>query len=174
MDGQRARRRAFHLFAGVTAGLILVFEFFLLLGLLLLWLPDDLMLRVFDTPPSEITHRLHSYCGALVILGVLSGVAAQLWRPERRGALVLQALAWMAIFAITVFFWGIVGSSAHGGWRRSRRRRSAFSRSCGHTLPIGAGAARTPPSARPGRAGRADLPEASRIARSDPSEASGE
>jgi len=90
----KGRRIVFRVLAAVTALWLLAAHVFGLLELVLMWLPDQTLSAMFEEDvPNIAAHRTHFVSVGILAWAVVLAIAAQLRRPERRVAQMLQLLA---------------------------------------------------------------------------------
>lgn len=93
MEVSKARRVAFRLLATLPLLLFLVVVGPLLLSLVLMWLPDETVLSIFDDMTrADLAHRIHTTGLSMMVWSLVIGVAVQLHRPQSKAAPMLQAL----------------------------------------------------------------------------------
>ena len=92
----RWRTITFYTVAGLVLAMILLLLWPLLLGIVLAWFPVDTWQSVLgseDLDAGSVVHRIHFLTESLVFWGLTFGVGLQLWRPAKRQAPMLMALA---------------------------------------------------------------------------------
>jgi hypothetical protein len=99
----RWRKITFYVIAVLVLAMILGLLLPLLTFVVLAWLPVDTWQAVFpgeDVNAGAVVHRIHELSQSLVFWGATIGVGLQLWKPEKRQAPMLQALAVLAAFYV--------------------------------------------------------------------------
>lgn len=99
----RWRKITFYVVAVLVLAMILGLLLPLLTFVVLAWLPVDTWQAVFpgeDVNAGAVVHRIHELSQSLVFWGATIGVGLQLWKPEKRQAPMLQALAVLAAFYV--------------------------------------------------------------------------
>lgn len=91
MADPKGRTRSFYLITGATSALMAAMLGFSLAFPVLTWLPDSVVLELFDVEQDALAHRLHELIIGVLGWMLLLGVVLQLHKPERKLALLLQA-----------------------------------------------------------------------------------
>ena len=99
----RWRKITFYVIAALLLLAILGLLWPLLLFVVLAWLPIEAWEAIFpgeDIDAGAVIHRIHELSFSLIFWGLAIGVGLQLWKPARRQAPMLQALAVMVAFLV--------------------------------------------------------------------------
>ena len=97
----RWRKITFYVIAALLLAMILGLLWPLLAFVVLAWLPIDAWQALFpgeDINAGDTIHRIHELSFSLIFWGLTIGVGLQLWKPVKREAPMLQALAVLAAF----------------------------------------------------------------------------
>lgn len=97
------RKITFYVIAALLLAMILGLLWPLLTFVVLAWLPVDTWQAIFpgeDINAGDVVHRIHELSFSLIFWGLAIGVGLQLWKPVKREAPMLQALAVVAAFLV--------------------------------------------------------------------------
>jgi len=99
----RWRKITFYVLAALMLAMILGFLWPILMFVVLAWLPIDTWQAMFpgeDINAGFVVHRIHVLAEGLIFWGLAIGVGLQLWKPRKRQAPMLQALAVVVAFLV--------------------------------------------------------------------------
>lgn len=112
----RRRRIAFRVWAVLTSLWFLVLFGVGAVELGIMWLPDQILTSMFDEPPNLPAHRTHFLIVGIISWAFLLATFAQLRKPERRVASMLQLVV-MALGGTVVYaFSGTFGQWLSEEW----------------------------------------------------------
>lgn len=104
--GSKGRRIAFRVWAGLTGLWFLALYGIASLELVVMWLPGDTILSLVGEGPALLTHRTHFLIVGILSLAFLLVMFAQLRKPERRIAQMIQLVVMVVGAGIVYAFSG--------------------------------------------------------------------